>query len=73
MNMKQMMEKAIKKLLRKWLKKKLYSRISLDVCATRFEWVYNAPLREWRDRIWVVKHCGGWAQTYDKHLEYIRG
>lgn len=52
-----MIQNIIKKMLRKWLKKKLY--VARDLVATnvtRFEWVYNSPLREWRDRIWVVKH-----------------
>lgn len=47
----------IKKMLRKWLKKKLYdSSERLAANVTRFEWVYNSPLHEWRDRIWVAKH-----------------
>lgn len=52
-----MIQNIIKKMLRKWLKKKLY--VARDLVATnvtRFEWVYNSPLHEWRDRIWVVKH-----------------
>lgn len=45
-------------MLRKWLKKKVY--VAHDLIATnvaRFEWVYNSPLLEWRDRIWVAKRC----------------
>lgn len=55
-----MIEKIIKRVLRKWLKKKLYEdRTPLSVNIERFEWVYNSPLKEWRDRTWVIKHCPG--------------
>lgn len=51
-------EKIIKKVLRKWLKKKLFNNnFPINQNAARFEWVYNSPLKQWRDRIWVIKHC----------------
>lgn len=51
-------EKIIKKVLRKWLKKKLYNdNIPLTRNIARFEWVYISPLKEWRDRIWIVSKC----------------
>ncbi len=51
-------EKIIKKVLRKWLKKKLFNNnFPISQNAARFEWVYNSPLKQWRDRIWVIKHC----------------
>lgn len=51
-----MIQNIIKKLLRKWLKKKLYNSNSLtSTNVERFKWVYDSPLRQWRDRIWVVK------------------
>lgn len=51
-----MIQNIIKKVLRKWLKKKLYNRDSLTTTnIARFEWVYNSPLHQWRDRIWLVK------------------
>lgn len=51
-------EKMIKKVLRKWLKKKLYNdNLPLATNIARFEWVYSSPLIKWRDRIWVVRNC----------------
>lgn len=51
-----MIQNIIKKVLRKWLKKKLYNRDSFTTTnIERFEWVYNSPLHQWRDRIWLVK------------------
>jgi hypothetical protein len=51
-----MIQNIIKKVLRKWLKKKLYSSSFLFTTnVARFKWVYDSPLRQWRDRIWVVK------------------
>jgi hypothetical protein len=53
-----MIQNIIKKVLRKWLKKKLYSSSFLFTTnVARFKWVYDSPLRQWRDRIWVVKQC----------------
>jgi len=53
-----MTQKIIKKMLRKWLKKKVYNDfLSLPTNVARFEWVYNSSLHEWRDRIWVVNNC----------------
>ncbi len=67
-----MIEKAIKKLLRKWLKKKVYRDISLASNVARFEWVYNSPLHEWRDRIWVVNNCPCVEKEgCDEYFEYI--
>ena len=43
-------------MLRKWLKKKAYNRhLTLDANIARFKWVYNSPLHQWRDRIWIIK------------------
>jgi hypothetical protein len=51
-----MIQNIIKKVLRKWLKKKLYNRnSSTSTNIARFKWVYDSPLRQWRDRIWVIK------------------
>lgn len=51
-----MIQNIIKRMLRKWLKKKIYrTDIFLSTNVANFEWVYNSPLNEWRDRIWVVK------------------
>lgn len=62
-------EKLIKKVLRKWLKKKLYINAPISTNIARFEWVYNSRLKEWRDRIWVIKHC---TENRDKCLnEYL--
>ena len=51
-----MIQNIIKKMLRKWLKKKLYSSSFLFATnVARFNWVYDSPLRQWRDRIWGIK------------------
>lgn len=60
-----MIQNIIKKVLRKWLKKKLYNSSFLYTTnVARFKWVYDSPLRQWRDRIWVVKQ-------YDKTIAGI--
>ncbi len=60
-----MIQNIIKKVLRKWLKKKLYNSNSLtDTNVARFKWVYDSPLHQWRDRIWVIKQ-------YDKTIAGI--
>lgn len=69
-----MIQKLIKKVLKRWLKKKVYTKNNLLKHNTeRFEWVYNSPLYEWRDRIWVLVNnpsCG--VREYDKCLkEYL--
>lgn len=67
-------EKIIKKVLRKWLKKIVYSKDSpIANNIARFEWVYNSPLHQWRDRIWVVNHYPfKQKEGYDKCLkEYL--
>ena len=57
-NISNMIQNIIKKMLRKWLKKKLYNSSFLYTTnVARFKWVYDSPLRQWRDRIWVVKQC----------------
>lgn len=59
-----MIQNIIKKVLRKWLKKKLYSSSFLfSTNVARFNWVYDSPLRQWRDRIWIIK----------QHNKYIAG
>lgn len=51
-----MIQNIIKKVLRKYLNKKLYSSSFLFATnVARFNWVYDSPLRQWRDRIWVIK------------------
>lgn len=53
-----MIQNIIKKVLRKWLKKKVYNSYqTLSTNIARFKWVYDSPLHQWRDRIWVVKQC----------------
>lgn len=67
-----MIENIIKKMLRKWLKKQLVATNCLRMQASRerFEWVYNAPLSQWRDRIWVCKQCEC-TEDFDTLLSYI--
>lgn len=71
-----MIENIIKKMLRKWLKKKVFAPVvqrcyfsrEANLNAARFDWVYNAPLKEWRDRIWVISHADGCG---DKTLDEV--
>lgn len=52
-----MIQNIIKKVLRKWLKKKVYKNgYGLNLNQKRFDWVYNSPIRQWKDRIWILKH-----------------
>lgn len=67
-------EKIIKKMLRKWLKKRVYNdKFPLATNIARFEWVYNSPLKEWRDRIWIVSnHLTTLRESFDRYLkEYL--
>ena len=69
-----MKKNIIKKVLCKWLKKKVYNdTLPIANNIARFEWVYNSPFREWRDRIWVVNHYPfKQKEGYDKCLkEYL--
>lgn len=68
-----MIQNIIKKVLRKWLKKKLYNSSFLYTTnVARFKWVYDSPLRQWRDRIWVVTHTKYTnMDLYNKYLEYL--
>lgn len=69
-----MIQNLIKKVLRKWLKKKVYTRNNpLTLNIARFEWVYNSPLHEWRDRIWVLNNSPSYSVgEYDRCLkEYL--
>ena len=44
-------------MLRKWLKKKVYKDgYGIHLNEKRFAWVYNPPIRQWKDRIWVLRH-----------------
>ena len=53
-----MIEQIIKKMLRKWLKKKVFIYGQpLRVNVIYFNWVYKAPLQQWKDRVWVTRHC----------------
>lgn len=69
-----MIEKMIKKMLRKWLKKKIYqNNFMVSDNKKMFDWVYDAPLKEWRERIWVVKHANASStQTLNKGFDYIQ-
>lgn len=50
-------EEKVKRILRKWLKKRVYRQgIGFDFNKQRFDWVYDAPLHEWRDRIWCLEN-----------------
>ena len=51
-----MIQNIIKKVLRKWLKKKVIAHTGAFSPHFKeyFEWVYNAPIREWKDRLWCL-------------------
>lgn len=68
-----MIQNIIKKVLQKWLKKKLFSKdYPLSVNVARFKWVYDSPLYEWRDRIWVVTHNQyRGLNMYDSCIDYL--
>lgn len=62
------LENAAKKMLRKWLRKKTIrlkgaSNEALEEC---FHWVYDAPLKEWRDRLWCL-----WYGNNSKEMDEI--
>ncbi len=69
-----MIENIIKKMLRKWLKKKLYTsgdKLSLNI--DRFNWVFGSPLHKWKGRIWVVKNNPYASKDFCKQVykEYL--
>ena len=68
-----MIQNIIKKVLRKWLKKRLHNKsLSLASNVENFKWVYNSPLHEWRDRIWIVNHCRCIGNdSCNEYLEYF--
>ena len=70
-----MIQNIIKKVLRKWLKKKVYKGgYGLDLNQKRFGWVYNSPIRQWKDRIWILKHTAvGTTESFLNSLleEYL--
>jgi len=68
-----MIEIFLKRLLRKWLKKKLNRKELLVKDNERvFLWVYNSPIKEWKDRIWVAQNSTIHdTQTLSKRLSYI--
>ena len=63
-----MIQNIIKKVLRKWLKKKLYKGgYGIPLNEKRFPWVYNSPIRQWKDRIWVLRHTAiGTTESFFK-------
>lgn len=51
-------EEKVKRMLRKWLKKRIYNKnYGFNVNNSRFNFVYDAPIHEWRDRIWCLENC----------------
>lgn len=53
-------EEKVKRMLRKWLKKRIYTeRFSFEINNKRFDFVYDAPIHEWRDRIWCLGNSLG--------------
>lgn len=44
-----MIQNIIKKVLRKWLKKKVYKGgYGIPLNEKRFAWVYKSPIRQWK-------------------------
>lgn len=68
-----MIQTIIKKMLRKWLKKKVMTHTGAfsPHFNAYFEWIYNAPLREWKDRLWCMRYAEITSQL-DKILFMLR-
>lgn len=51
-----MIEQIIKKMLRKWLKKRIIEKTGAfsPYVEKYFNWIYNAPVCEWKDRLWCL-------------------
>ena len=57
LNARKMSIDIIKPLLRKWLKKRVASlatRHEYGPPTEVFKWVYDSPVRQWRDRLWCI-------------------
>lgn len=69
--MKDWIEKPIKRMLRKWLLKKVCSKHSTS--PENFynaAWIYNSPLCEWKDKIWcAVKDPSSAEWLYENYLK----
>lgn len=49
----------MKKLLRKWLRKRIYAYRGLSQNTNTedaFNWVYNSPIWEWRTRLFCIRN-----------------
>lgn len=56
--MKKKMSNMLKRILCKWLKRRIMSIESctqLTVIKREFEWVYNSPLHTWRDKLYCIR------------------
>lgn len=67
-----MIEQIIKKMLRKWLRKKIIKHTGAfsPYIEIRFNWVYDAPVWEWRDRLWCLSLAKG-IETLDDVLHLL--
>lgn len=53
-NIKDIIERAIKRLLRKWLRRKVIQYTSAFWSGT-FDWIYDSPLSTWRDKLMCLR------------------
>lgn len=69
----------LKPMFKSWLKKKVYDAFpDPNYMQERFEWVYNAPITQWRKRLWAVgavfrnKGCWDWnVSALEFFLRYL--
>lgn len=33
------------------------SNASLSIAKSRYEWIIDAPVKQWRKRLWCIRHC----------------
>lgn len=52
---------VIKRILKNWLRKRIIeihgtcsTHESVSCMERRFQWVYNAPITQWNDRLWCL-------------------
>ena len=59
-------------MLRKWLKKRIIENTGAfsPYIEIRFNWIYNAPVLEWKDRLWCLSFARD-IETLDKVLHLL--
>lgn len=65
-------ENIIKRMLRKWLKKRIAVKtIPIGSYVSCVEWVYQLPLSQWRDGIWSLEKGGYIIRYAEDYLSYL--